>query len=80
MTDPTNASTARAVRHLSLLSETVAAVHQSHRLGVYRQGGGIAIAGQPTVVKIAVKHSEFGGGGAAFRGHGIGSVASMLTD
>ena len=36
MTDPTNATTARAVRHLSLLSETVAAV--SDEAGMHLDG------------------------------------------
>ena len=44
MTDPTNASTARAVRHLSLLSETVAAVTSSLDLAEVTDAVAIAVA------------------------------------
>ena len=44
MTDPTNATTARAVRHLSLLSETVAAVTSSLDLAEVTDAVAIAVA------------------------------------
>ena len=55
-------------------AEPVPAVHQSHGFGIYRQGPGPAIEGQPSVIQIAIEDGKAGWGrlGRSRGGWGLG--------